>query len=427
MAERGRGWRPWAALIGGFVLTSLALLPDLAPVAVAALLLLAQPVLVLGWSALRGSRDLSRPSFPLLTDAVSVGLLWVLAGVLLAAVVAWPLESLRESGALLPAIGLSLCGGFVLLGIWRVWPSFAQAARKPQSFGALLSAAWRDGDVDAAAGLAIALPVFGLLVLWLCLSWAGVLPVGARLPALLLFPWLSLAVHAHVHRWGVARPVAAKRLPVVSDNKPIAVAPVIDVDSDLPADVRLYTALRNGRCDSAFAALAAGANAHALPGDSDRDQRTLPMLAALQGELTLLRELIRRGVDLNLVHGGLTPLLAATRDSWHGRPEAVMTLLANGADPRAADSEGNTPLHHAARSTDPAVAALLLDAGAQVDTLNHEGISALGIACNAGNWRLARYLIEHGAKPEPAAGQPVLLAAVSGEDDPAGVQLLLRH
>ena len=71
-----------------------------------------------------------------------------------------------------------------------------------------------------------------------------------------------------------------------------------------------------------------------------------------------LRELIARGVDLNDEHAGLTPLLAATRDSWHGRPEAVMTLLANGADSRAVDSDGNTPLHHAARSTDAAVAAL---------------------------------------------------------------------
>jgi ankyrin repeat protein len=104
-----------------------------------------------------------------------------------------------------------------------------------------------------------------------------------------------------------------------------------------------------------------------------------------------------------------------------------MTLLANGADARATDPDGNTPLHHAARSSDPAVAALLLDAGAAVDALNTEGQSPLGITCAAGNWRLARFLIEHGARPEPVDGQPALLAAAGGEDDPAGVQLLLRH
>jgi ankyrin repeat protein len=81
-------------------------------------------------------------------------------------------------------------------------------------------------------------------------------------------------------------------------------------------------------------------------------------------DLRLLRELIARGVDLNDVASGMTPLLAATRDSWHGRPEAVMTLLANGADPRVTDADGNTPLHHAARSSDPGVVALLRDAAA---------------------------------------------------------------
>src|SRR5690606_27754992 len=108
-------------------------------------------------------------------------------------------------------------------------------------------------------------------------------------------------------------------------------------------------------------------------------------------------------------------------------PEAVMTLLANGADPRATDADGNTPLHHAARSTDPGVAALLRDAAAEIDALNHEGHSPLGVACAAGNWRLAKFLLERGALAEPPGGQPALLAAAAAdEDDPAGVQLLLR-
>ncbi|KAG1351982.1 hypothetical protein G6F61_014677 [Rhizopus arrhizus] len=58
-----------------------------------------------------------------------------------------------------------------------------------------------------------------------------------------------------------------------------------------------------------------------------------------------------------------------------------MTLLANGADSRATDSDGNTPLHHAARSSDPGVAALLRDAAAEVDALNSDGWSPLAVAC----------------------------------------------
>src|SRR5690606_11514125 len=93
-----------------------------------------------------------------------------------------------------------------------------------------------------------------------------------------------------------------------------------------------------------------------------------------------------------------------------------------------ADRDGNTPLHHAARSSDPGVAALLLDASAALDTRNHDGLTPLGVACAAGNWRLARFLLERGARPGAETGTPALLAAAGGdEDDPAGVQLLLRH
>ena len=111
-----------------------------------------------------------------------------------------------------------------------------------------------------------------------------------------------------------------------------------------------------------------------MPAADTRDQRSLPMLAAVLSDLRLLRALIAAGVDLNLVQGGLTPLLAAVRDSYHGRPDAVLMLLANGADPRPADAEGQTALHAAARAADPAIAALLLDAGAPLDALDAQGV-----------------------------------------------------
>ena len=76
----------------------------------------------------------------------------------------------------------------------------------------------------------------------------------------------------------------------------------------------------------------------------------------------------------------------------------------------------------------PGVAALLRDAAADIDAVNADGITPLGIACAAGNWRLARFLLERGAKPELANASPALLAAAgTEEDDVAGVQLLLKH
>ena len=426
MAERASPLRPAALLALAVTLTWLPLMTG-SRLALAGLVL-AQPLMVLAWSSWRGTRDLGQPRRSLLADIVAVSALWLLAFALEALIVAWPLRALLDNGALVPALVLSLCAGFVVLALWRLWPSFAQAARHGQSLAGLLAAATRTATAAPVRGLVITALVFSLLSLVLALIWPGIVPEAWRIPLVLAFPWLSLLAHMEIHR------CAGDRLPSPSSalgSLPVEEAsgtpsPPVEPAAGTP-DERLYAALRAGRIDAALAALDAGADAHALPAEDDRDQRTLPMLGALQGDLRLLRQLIGRGVDLNHRHGGLSVLLAATRDSWHGRPEAVMTLLANGADARSADNEGNTPLHHAARSTDPAVAALLLDAGAQVDALNNEGCSALAIACASGNWRLARFLIEHGARPEPAGGQPALLAAVAGDDDPGGAQLLLRH
>ena len=386
---------------------------------------LAQPALVLGWSLWRGSRKLRNPAAPLAADALAVAALWGLAFGLEALIIGWPLRALLDNGALVPALVLSLCVGCVLLGLWRLWPAFAQASRHGQRVGSLLSAAARPGTREPLRGCVITALVFAVLSLGLVLAWPDLVPGEWRLPALLAYPLFSLLAHLEIHRRADRKALPAG-LPIESMPEPAASEPELELPEASPGE-RLYAAARSGRVEAALQALEAGADPKALPGEDERDQRTLPMLAAVQGDLRLLRQLIARGADLNLRHGGHTPLLAATRDSWHGRPEAVMTLLANGADARAADPEGNTPLHHAARSTDPAVAALLLDAGAQVDALNLEGFSALAIACASGNWRLARFLIEHGARPEPSGGQPALLAAVSGDDDPGGAQLLLRH
>jgi hypothetical protein len=172
----------------------------------------------------------------------------------------------------------------------------------------------------------------------------------------------------------------------------------------------------------------AGADPNTVPASGDRDQRPILMLAALLPETRLLRALIAKGADVNRASGGLTPLLAATRDSWHGRADAVMTLLTNGANPLATDADGNTPLHGAVLSGEPTVAAMLLDAGAAIDTLNKSGASPLSIACRAANWPLAKFLLERGAKSTLPNAEPALVAAAGiADDDAAGVKLLLKH
>ena len=386
--------------------------------------LLAQPAVALAVSWWRQTRmpvaglaAAGREGLPLLA-------LWAAAAAAAALLLAWPLIALLDGGSLGAAVALSAMASAVLLGLWRTWPVWHALERR----GGRLSETWRrlpQHDAGAWRGLGVAAALALVLAGIVLLAWPGLLSPGWHWPLALAWalalPVLHLAVQRVAAPAAVAAPLDFLELAATA---PAAAEPLPEAGARV---AELYAAARGGRVDRALQLLEAGADAHAPPPAGERDRRSLAVLASVLPDLRLLRALIGQGVDLNASDGGMTPLLAATRDSWHGRPESVMTLLANGADPRSPDAEGNTPLHHAARSTDPGVAALLRDAAAELDALNHEGFSPLGVACASGNWRLARFLLERGARPEPEGGQPALLAAAATEeDDPAGVQLLLK-
>lgn len=397
--------------------------------AVAALALwLAQPAFALAVSWQRRSRPVPVDARAFAGQLLPLLGLWAAGIVLLAALVSWPLTALRDSGSLAATLAVSVAVSAALLALWRTWPLWSGCERR----GGALREHWQalaTQDLQAWHGLGAASLVLALCAAAVALAWPGLLPqlpgLGLGIASALLAP----LAHLLLQRQGNEAPVVvsapqAHELFAEAAAAPRPLEPLAR-ERLLP---ELYAAARNGRVDRALQLLEAGADPQAAPPPDARDQRSLAVLAAVLPDLRLLRELIARRVDVDRVERGISPLLAATRDSWHGRPEAVMTLLANGADPRVCDGDGNTPLHHAARSSDPGVAALLRDAAAELDALNHEGHSPLAIACLAGNWRLARFLLERGARPEPDGGSPVLLAAAATEeDDPAGVQLLLKH
>jgi hypothetical protein len=365
MPESKRHWlHIGAATLAGVVLTLL-LGIDAWPVALAGAL--AQPGFALAVSWWRGTR--TSPRWP--RDAMALAGAWVAGLAVVAVLVAWPLAALRETGSLSAAIGLSIVAGVALLLLWRTWPVWHALERE----GGPMAALWRVlGEVEIGAwrGLGVAAIVAALSGTVLALAWPGLVPANLRWPVV-----IALVVAAPLLHFLLQRVHAASPLPIETQ---LAAFEAQDeaVDDERPGedlDVALYSAARSGRVDRALALLDGGANAHAFPPPNERDQRTLPMLAAILPDLRLLRALIQHGVDLNAAHGGMAPLLSATRDSWHGRPEAVMTLLANGADPRIADNDGNTPLHHAARSSDPGVAALLRDAAGDIDAINRDGFT----------------------------------------------------
>jgi len=429
MTEPVRVVRIRAAALAGTAGVVLCLLGGVGGVIAALSLWLAQPMFALAVSWARGTRVV--PSQPRAIAQALPPLLaiWGVGLLALTALISWPLTALRDSGSLAAALALSVAVSAALLGLWRTWPLWGEVERD----GGALAPRWHaltTQQLHAWRGLVAAALVLATCTLVVVLAWPGWLFGGLRwalaIAAGLLFP----VAHLLLQRTGA---------PVRNDATPARQA--ADFFSEAAAEPRplepvaqhrlvpeLFEAARSGRVDRALQLLEVGADPHALPLPEWRDQRSLPALAAVLPDLRLLRELIVRRVDVNQPHRGMTPLLAATRDSWHGRPDAVMTLLANGADPRATDNDGNTPLHHAVRSSDPGVAALLRDAAAELDALNNEGHSPLAMACQVGNWRLAKFLLERGAQSEPEGGAPVLLAAAgTEEDDPAGVQLLLKH
>ena len=395
---------------------------------------LAQPAFAL---AVRRWQGRGPTGFPGRDELQPLLLAWGAALLGLGLLLLWPLSALRGGAGVGAVLVLSAVVGLALIALWRTWPLWQALERD----GGPLVQRWRslsESEIGAWRGLGVAAMVLALLAWVAVLAWPGLLEGTARWTVAIaaLFGWPLL--HLLLQRTRAASPAMLAIEDFIEDSQ------TQDFDDDGEAEARdaagigavdaadldaaLYAAARGGRVERALALLEAGADAHALPADGDRDRRSLAVLGAVLPDLRLLRALIGRGVDVNAAHAGMTPLLAATRDSWHGRPEAVMTLLANGADPRASDADGNTPLHHAARSSDPGVAALLRDAAAELDVRNHDGVTPLGLACAAGNWRLARFLLERGAKAEVEGGTPAQLPAAGGEeDDAAGVQLLLKH
>lgn len=379
-------------------------------------------------------------------DLLASALLYALPYLAATVAIAWPLKMFLAYPGIESLLVLCSVAGLLLLALWNTWPSFVRAARVGGNFRALL-AAGRDGDEGSdssdAFGLIAAIALLAVVLAGLLLVWPeplfndasrapllfGHLVLATAVQVLLALPSRTNRALTAAGETRITQP-SARVEPVLTREWDATqrVEPEIEASASDPNDAQaLYRAIGDGESENALALIAAGADVHALPADDASDQRTLAMLAALLPDLRVLRALLERGIDINRVHAGLSPLLAATRDSWQGRLDAVSMLLANGADMGVADSDGNMPLHHAARSSDPGVVAALLDAGAALDVLNHEGQAPLAMACAVANWRIARLLLERGASPAPDAGQPALHAASAGEDDAAGVSLLLRH
>jgi ankyrin repeat protein len=352
-----------------------------------------------------------------LKSIVALSALWLVLQSVVAVLLIWPIQAVQQTNSLWSVLFLALALGVIVLGLQRLWPNWAQLEQDIQQGFPSLDMSnpaftfWR----SALAAACLLILVAPALLIWV--GW-NFWPSGSSL-WLIAYGILAVVLHA----------VAVKiRLLHYQENGDSTQAKSQHgVAISLDPDVALIEAVQNGQIQAALDALDAGANPHQLPISGAKDQRSLMSIASAMSDLRLLRALISKGVAVNAFHAGLNPLLAATRDSWHGRSEAVTMLITNGANTQVADAEGNTPLHHAMRSTDAAVAALLLDASADKEAVNVDGYTPLALACQAANWRVARYMLERKAKVEPELAEPVLIAAAGAEDDEIGIRLLHKH
>lgn len=435
-------------LVPGIVLILAGL--ALPPWATLVLLVLAQPLLAAGAARVLGY-ELDDDFAGLLARRSPLQLGWLLLyAALVLAMIGWPLQALLHERT--PLLAVALSAGFLATvgaalrwwpapGLALVWDdayvsgSRLRALDRCAAFALHLTG--RQGDRHFGVGVLVSLLLI-LLVLGAALAsgfvpewpprWRGPLLIGYAFvlaPAVhLLLLWRTAALLLGPEDEAAATTATEVHAPVFVGahegwDEP---APVVaDTASSDPAalGLALLNATAAGQIAQALALLEAGADANIAPGPNDRDQRSALCIAATLSDLSLLRALIAHGANPDLAVNGITALHAATRDSLHGRPDAVMTLIANGARPERCDHDGNTPLHHAALSEDPTISAMLLDAGAPADQINREGMSALAIAARAGNEAVLRLLLERGAKCEPARGLPALIAAASGHDDRA--------
>ena len=123
-------------------------------------------------------------------------------------------------------------------------------------------------------------------------------------------------------------------------------------------------------------ALRAGENAEVR----DADGRTPLFQALVEGRTRLVQALLEFGASASARdHRGETPLHVAAR---HHRFHEARWLLEHGAEVEAADDAGNTPLHRAvfAQSGSEEIIALLLQAGADPDRANRNGLGARALA-----------------------------------------------
>jgi ankyrin repeat protein len=140
--------------------------------------------------------------------------------------------------------------------------------------------------------------------------------------------------------------------------------------------------------------------------------------AVKAGDKAKVASLVQQHVNLNAPEAdGTTALMWAVRASFtKDDTEIADTLIRAGADVKAANRYGITPLYLACQNGNPAIIEKLLKSGADPNATVTEGETALMTAARTGVAEAARVLLDHGARvdaKESWHGETALMWAVA--------------
>jgi len=142
----------------------------------------------------------------------------------------------------------------------------------------------------------------------------------------------------------------------------------------------LMAASRLGRRDIIEILLQAGADVAAYDSEG-KTALHYGVLSRLQ-DADLVKFLISKGADVEAKDNkGVTPLILCALER---RPQILKVLLDADSPVNAADHDGNTALHAAAKYSWLRGVDLLLKAGADAETRNNKGLTPIGLALNDG-------------------------------------------
>lgn len=183
---------------------------------------------------------------------------------------------------------------------------------------------------------------------------------------------------------------------------------------DLYGNTPLISAVRASDLEMAELLIRFGA----LPDATDRNKSTPLHHAAALGyfyitDMLLYYEAMTELHDLE----GNTPLMTGVGFGFY---DIADILLQSGADPNAPDKRGFTPLMTAAQNNDTLMMRLILKAGANLYTLNNEGVDALGCAIIYRQKEAAGFLLDAGNRwgnKGSANSDPVSLARNYGRGE----------